>query len=557
MLKYTINNIKTIAIESLEIDIEFGNLNFLVGQNGSGKTNILSAMNAFANGVRDNKKMIPKITSEIPNYEEIKSKITDPRVDLCSDLSNNEREEVASHFKKIATILNGFDSNFDIPKKEMSFLLEQGSIQTFKNFKNEYTDYGKLILLISNLVKEQYKLGDNYFKKDGEVVRLIITEENISKINNSNQNPNKKEIKELFEILRKIENIYYEKPKTIFIEDFTTQRVLLDVYSLNDLVNKESEKHKDTVLLFKFLSEDIYKDAIKLQNDMSKSDSANINGDISNSKKRLERRINAKIKEIYDKLAIYGYPSFVFDGASLLLNAQNKNVNYYFNENESTNENSSGYKAIFNLILTTFSTITDSKINPQMNYVILADEIDKNIHPLAQINLIDFIKNEIAGKNIAFVVTTHSPFLLVKSDIDRCKIVYRDEVGITKVTDFAMENRASFMSSYLVAASQLLKMSDINSFYTSKLIILNTKNEEIRNEFEKLFNKFVGDKEVIIKTKDDFAKSFTEIDLEIEELRFGTDINSFKRIEECLIEYKRVSIDEEDISSIIDQNQYS
>ncbi|MBE5947718.1 MAG: OLD family endonuclease [Lachnospiraceae bacterium] len=95
------------------------------------------------------------------------------------------------------------------------------------------------------------------------------------------------------------------------------------------------------------------------------------------------------------------------------------------------------------------------------NAILLLDEAGLTLHPMAQKDLSKFF-DKLSETN-QIINTTHSPFLIDTSNIDRCRVVYRDENGNTlsscnlrQGTDALNEK-----SIYAVHAAMGLSVSDI------------------------------------------------------------------------------------------------
>lgn len=95
------------------------------------------------------------------------------------------------------------------------------------------------------------------------------------------------------------------------------------------------------------------------------------------------------------------------------------------------------------------------------NAILLLDEAGLTLHPLAQKDLTNFF-NGLAEKN-QIINTTHSPFIIDTSNIDRCRVVYSDENGFTVVSSDLRIGSAevSQQSIYAVHAAMGLSVSDI------------------------------------------------------------------------------------------------
>lgn len=96
------------------------------------------------------------------------------------------------------------------------------------------------------------------------------------------------------------------------------------------------------------------------------------------------------------------------------------------------------------------------------NAILLLDEAGVSLHPLAQKDLVNFFEN-LASKN-QIIHTTHSPFLVDTSNVDRVKVVYINEDGCTVASNDlrAAESSANKNTSvYAVHAALGLSVSDV------------------------------------------------------------------------------------------------
>lgn len=93
--------------------------------------------------------------------------------------------------------------------------------------------------------------------------------------------------------------------------------------------------------------------------------------------------------------------------------------------------------------------------------ILLLDEAGLSLHPLAQKDLVAFFDN--LSKTNQIIHTTHSPFLLDTSNIDRVKVVYADDEGHTvSSSDLrASDDKLNEKSIYAVHAALGLSVSDI------------------------------------------------------------------------------------------------
>ena len=93
--------------------------------------------------------------------------------------------------------------------------------------------------------------------------------------------------------------------------------------------------------------------------------------------------------------------------------------------------------------------------------VLLLDEAGLTLHPLAQKDLAVFFDNLSQGNQI--INTTHSPFIVDTSNIDRCRVVYMDKDGYTVASSNLRQGSDALneKSIYAVHAALGLSVSDV------------------------------------------------------------------------------------------------
>lgn len=104
--------------------------------------------------------------------------------------------------------------------------------------------------------------------------------------------------------------------------------------------------------------------------------------------------------------------------------------------------------------------LVESKENHK-NAILLLDEAGLTLHPLAQKDLSRFFDNLSATNQI--INTTHSPFIVDTTNIDRCRVVYMDDKGYTVASSDLRQGADSLneKSIYAVHAAMGLSVSDI------------------------------------------------------------------------------------------------
>ena len=95
------------------------------------------------------------------------------------------------------------------------------------------------------------------------------------------------------------------------------------------------------------------------------------------------------------------------------------------------------------------------------NAILLLDEAGLTLHPSAQKDLSRFFDN--LSQNNQIINTTHSPFIIDTTNIDRCRVVYMDDRGFTVASSDLRQGADSLneKSIYAVHAAMGLSVSDI------------------------------------------------------------------------------------------------
>lgn len=133
--------------------------------------------------------------------------------------------------------------------------------------------------------------------------------------------------------------------------------------------------------------------------------------------------------------------------------------------------------------------------------ILLLDEAGLTLHPMAQKDLIAFFDN--LAKTNQIIHTTHSPFLVDTSNIDRVKVVYLDNDGYTVASSNlrAADDKLNEKSIYAVHAALGLSVSDIllqgcqpiivegpsDQFYLNAIKLYLIKNQKFTPNMELVF----------------------------------------------------------------------
>ena len=93
------------------------------------------------------------------------------------------------------------------------------------------------------------------------------------------------------------------------------------------------------------------------------------------------------------------------------------------------------------------------------NAILLLDEAGLTLHPLAQKDLSHFFDN--LSINNQIINTTHSPFIVDTTNIDRCRVVYMNEKGFTVASSNLRQGADSLNEKSIYAIHAAMGLSEI------------------------------------------------------------------------------------------------
>ena len=124
---------------------------------------------------------------------------------------------------------------------------------------------------------------------------------------------------------------------------------------------------------------------------------------------------------------------------------------------------------------------------------------DLTLHPLAQKDLVRFF-NSLSERN-QIINTTHSPFIVDTDNMDRCKVVYSAENGLTEVSnDLRKKDKTNNASIYAVHTALGLSVSDVLLQGCQVIIVEGTSDQHYLNAIKNYLiskNKINPNKELI------------------------------------------------------------
>ena len=412
LIKFKVTNFKT--IEESEW-ITTNEITCLVGENESGKTNILTALLKL--NPADN----------------------DAKIDLLSDYPRQkyteEREQAPT--KKFIEAIFKFDEPFELEVENESDGQISNEVITF-----EY-------LRIERYYSGEYKVyGISSEKEMDEIDKHLEIVEN----------------KE--EILDMIPKFVYYASYASLNSELYLPNIINNLDRYNSLTEKERNKAKTLKVLFDYVN----LSPTEILNLGKESTTTKTSTDIEKeTKNKREREIMltsaaARLTREFKEWWKQGNYIFKFSADGNYFRIW---VSDDVRPEEIELENrSSGLQWFFSFFLVFITE--DGGANH--NSIILLDEPGHTLHPMAQRDLSKFF-NSLAQNN-QLMYTTHSPFLVDPMNIINTKVVYSDEKGITNVSDnLKIKKKVAQKSIYPINSAIGITISDTMLIGTKPIIV--------------------------------------------------------------------------------------
>lgn len=501
-MKLTIKNYKT--LRNTKIEINKGEINYFIGSNESGKTNILNAIRIIgANSDLQIKKNDKTTIKHATIDEEVSFEFSYQSNPEISNKINEQKVQI--WISKNLLYFNNYLKMLEKHQTELTSL------------KNNIND--KIANLVDTDMKKSYAQTLKQFRKIIDKIKdnnLIIEEEfewlNAQEkwINDSFSEKEKKFILDHF--LNFYSSIKLKRPLAYFVQPmenaFKSEKTH---YPWADLMKSDSLLKK---ILNSFSDTDTQKHLDSLYNNPDQNDT-----DTLRVKNNIIDDLNKAIKEYFSSnlSLLKGYPYFYSEGSSLLLDIKSNYSDPLEIDSGEENARSLGFKSFLRIILEIKSLSNDLN-----DIIYIIDEPEQGLHPLLQELLMEQIKLIIKNsKNITFILTTHSPYILssvnIVDDKDKINVNFVSRLtekngdrlsGETIITKLADDNFVKQMekkyNDFLYNDLDLKKISEdvflLKMIYDSKN--LKDTNKKIKQRIKDLHDKH-SRKEI---TEDEFVK---------------------------------------------------
>ena len=413
---------------------ELGDLIILIGANNAGKSNVLDALETFAN-----KQIQERDVSDL--Y--LEEKCRKPALTLFA--RNTEKEDEFAYKKEWKQpdeiIYPEEDSEIKFQFVTVENFAE--SLKLLSNFERNYIGSLKL--------QELYNSFSEIYEEDFYEKELNIAVVEVFKVLESlqrqygrngywnsfyNQTKNTEIMKE-YSVSHNTGNTSYRnilngkylaKYGYNFIPSILT-------YKNNDITNNNLVSDYNNISSNKFFSalfNSIEFDASTIKNAYETFQKQNNKGVLS----QLENKINKKLKSVAEKFnKLYFIEDAVY---SFKIDLESERIFFSLFRGEqaiSLDYQSTGFKWFFNLF---FNLLNSTDLNP--GDIIIMDEPATNLHVKGQRELRGFLKEFAIHNDISIVIATHSPFLIDLDYLDEIRVVVNKD-NITSIeNNFAAVN---------------------------------------------------------------------------------------------------------------------
>lgn len=420
-LSYTISRFRSI-VDKQTIELDSEKINILIGQNGTGKSNVLDAIRWFSGHTIDNIKTIK--TENHPKYDINNLYLDAPEVLYLDELDESEKNNVIKKLQEI---------NIDYKVEKLTRYFGKYKDLFYKNLNLNslgLTDLSKIKKVIydkfSNFWPNSiFSLNkNNYWELNTNL--LDVKDE----IMNSTKKGVNKDIKDILckaiDVWIEIENIFKYRPNILFSNNLENDNNILFEYEIQSIKNKDSI-NKEFKMILDMLGEDIF-DIIEKIIDLSTSDSNRIL--IRTLKDKVIKQSKTVFQNIFKSFSINVMPEITIDDQKFQIVIRSDENRHY--ATYETKEQNSGFKSFLWLIIMLEVLKKWDKVK-WGRVILLLDEPDKNLHILLQYQVAKYLEENFKEKNNVFILlTSHSPFLVPSLD-ENIYITHLEQAGNTKI----------------------------------------------------------------------------------------------------------------------------
>ena len=420
LLKFKVHNFKTID-ESEWITTD--NITCLVGENESGKTNILTALLKLKPADKNYK---INIISDYPRYRYTEEREVAPNKKFIEAIFEVDNLDIIKEINQ-KTIK---DSEESIEVEEKQQLLEFKYIIVERYYNEEYKIFG---------IKKEEDIGNS------EKYEKIIDNENA--------------------IINRIPKFVYYASYANLSSELYLPNIIEELSRYDSLSEKTKNKAKTLKVLFDFVKLSP-KEILELGKETG-DQSDNIISDENNKKKEREIMLDSASSNMTKRFKEWwkqGNYKFKFSADGMYFRIWvSDDVRC---ENIELENRSSGLQWFFSFYLI-FITENAGEDN---NSIILLDEPGHTLHPMAQKDLSLFFNS--LAENKQLIYTTHSPFLVDSMNITKTKVVYSDSKGKTKISDdLTIKKKEAQKSIYPINSAIGITISDTMLIGTKPIIV--------------------------------------------------------------------------------------
>lgn len=409
-----------------------GNLVILIGENNSGKSNVLAALDEFG------RKEMQERDKTILDYSP-ESQI--PKLSISCKISDSEFYSYGFDYN--GTTYLKHTTNKNTAPYNLSKAIISDFLSAISSFKNDYGSFGnseidnlteKLKLLKDPIdVKKAELLFESLFKHiDYSIRNRWGSSYRQRLINYVPTNP----IMSYYASLSSNTNDKTEAMKKEYLTQFgvefipTIYRYKEQPIETRDLSNSRSDGFIKTVL------KSINVTPVELDNAYTRFKSTRSRGILATEESKLNKKLE-KVSERFNKIYFRstknenGSYSFRFN-----LDGDGIYISLFRGENDiNLDYQSTGFRWFFNLY---FNLICNNSLKP--GDIIIMDEPATNLHIGGQTELRRFLKEFAVANDITIIIATHSPFLIDLDYLDELRVITMKD-GVSYIyNDFTTVN---------------------------------------------------------------------------------------------------------------------